>query len=52
VISPDPFDGGSIAFRVLARRIPARRYRDDGDLNGALAAAIPLVVEGKARGVW
>ena len=52
VISPDPFDGGTLAFRVLARRIPARRYRDDGDLNGALAAAIPMVVEGKARGVW
>jgi hypothetical protein len=50
LISPDPFDGGTVALRVLGRRIPMRRYEDDGDLRRAVAAATPFVVEGKARG--
>jgi hypothetical protein len=52
LIDPDPFDGATLALRVLGRRIPARRYHDDGELRDALATAIPMVVEGKARGVW
>jgi hypothetical protein len=50
VISPDPFDGGAIALRVLARRVPARRYASDADLRHALANAIPVFLEGEARG--
>jgi len=51
VVSPDPFAGATVPFRVLGRRIPARRYRDDPDLREALAAAAPIVVAGEARGV-
>lgn len=51
LISPDPFGGATVPLRVLGRRIPARRYRHDGDLHEALAAAAPMVVSGEARGV-
>ena len=50
LITPDPFGGATVPLRVLGRRIPARRYEDDGDLRAALAATTPLVVEGTARG--
>ena len=52
IVSPDPFGGGTVALRILGRRIPARRYHDDGELRDTLAAAIPIVVEGNAKGVW
>lgn len=51
LISPDPFDGASVAIRVLGRRIPARRYQHDGDLRETIAAVAPEVVTGHARGV-
>lgn len=51
VISPDPFAGASVRLRVLARRVPARRYHSDADLRRALARAIPEFLEGEARGV-
>lgn len=50
VISPDPFDGATLPLRVLARRIPARRYANAGDLQDALAAVIPEILVAKARG--
>ena len=50
VISPDPFAGGSVPLRVMARRIPARRYESDGDLRRTLQKAIPEFLEGKASG--
>jgi hypothetical protein len=50
VISPDPFAGAVVALRIIARRIPARRYDSDRDLRAAVAAAIPEVVEGQATG--
>lgn len=51
LISPDPFGGSTVTLRVLGRRIPARRYQDDGDLRSAIADAAPFVVQGHARGV-
>ena len=50
LISPDPFDGATIPLQVLGRRITARRYKSDGDVRAAVAAAPVLVVEGQARG--
>jgi hypothetical protein len=50
LISPDPFGGASVPLRVLARRIAARPYENDGDLRAALAAARPFVMEGRAVG--
>jgi hypothetical protein len=50
VISPDPFEGATVPLRVMARRIPARRYTDDGDLRAVVAAAVPEFLEGEARG--
>ncbi len=50
VIAPDPFAGGAVALRVMARRIPARPYATDADLRAAVAAAIPVFVEGEVRG--
>jgi hypothetical protein len=51
VISPDPFAGATIPLRVLGRRISARRYVDDADLRDTIAAVVPVVVSGEARGV-
>ena len=50
-ISPDPFGGVTVPLRVLARRIPARRYRHDAELCETLAATPPIVVGGEARGL-
>ena len=50
VISPDPFDGAAVPLQVIGRRIPARTYRDDADLRGALAAATPELISGNAVG--
>lgn len=50
VISPDPFDGSSVPLRVMARRVPARRYASDADLRRELAASIPEFLEGEAGG--
>jgi hypothetical protein len=51
VITPDPFGGRSVPLQVMARRIPARRYEDDGDLRRAVASAVPELLRGEARGV-
>lgn len=50
VISPDPFKGHAVPLRVLARRVPARRYTSDADLRRALANAIPEFFDGEVRG--
>jgi hypothetical protein len=50
VISPDPFAGGSVPLRIVARRVPARRYTSDADLRRTLATTIPEFLEGSARG--
>jgi hypothetical protein len=50
VISPDPFAGRSIPLRIQARRVPRRRYTSDADLRGAVASAVPEVLEGVAVG--
>lgn len=50
VVAPDPFGVASVPLRVIGRRVPARRYRDDADLRMAIAAATPEVVTGEARG--
>ena len=50
VVTPDPFGGAVVPVRVIGRRIPARRYRDDADLRATLAAVTPEVVAGQARG--
>jgi hypothetical protein len=50
VVSPDPFGGAIVPFRVLGRRIPARRYHNDADLRASLAEAVPTLIEGEARG--
>ncbi len=49
-ISPDPFAGGSLPLRVMGRRIPARRYATDAELRAAVAGAVPVIIEGDARG--
>lgn len=50
VIAPDPFAGASVPLRVMARRIPARRYSSDADLRKAVAGAVPEFLEGQATG--
>jgi hypothetical protein len=39
VITPDPFGGSRVPWRVPARRITQRRYQSDEDLREAFAAA-------------
>jgi hypothetical protein len=50
-IAPDPFAGATVPLRVLARRIPARRYDHDAALRETLAATSPIVVTGEASGM-
>jgi Protein of unknown function (DUF3891) len=50
IISPDPFAGGVVQLRVMARRIPARRYASDADLRATMAESVPEILEGTARG--
>src|SRR5436309_2287155 len=50
VIAPDPFEGRTVPLRVMARRIPSRRYVNDADLNAALAESVPEFLIGDARG--
>jgi hypothetical protein len=50
LVTPDPFGGGVVALRVMARRIPARRYTSDADLRAAMAVSVPEFLEGEARG--
>jgi hypothetical protein len=49
-ISPDPFDGATIALDVVARRIPARPYASDQDLRDTFARAASQHLTGVAVG--
>jgi hypothetical protein len=49
-VSPDPFGGMRVPFRVRARRIANRAYRDEAHLRATLRAAEDRVLEGVARG--
>jgi hypothetical protein len=49
-IAPDPFGGLAVPFDVRARRLPARRYRSDTELQDAWAAATPVTLTGLAVG--
>jgi hypothetical protein len=49
-ISPDPFDGATVALEVVARRIPARPYASDQDLRDTLAQAPSQRLTGLAIG--
>ena len=50
VITPDPFDGASVPLQVIARRIPARRYLHDADLQSTLNSSQPEFLVGTANG--
>ena len=50
LITPDPFAGERVAVRARARRIPARRYRDDLELAEALEVAASVELAGIACG--
>jgi hypothetical protein len=49
-LTPDPFAGASVAWRVPARRIPRRSYASDADLQSAYAAAPLEWLEGVIQG--
>jgi len=49
-VTPDPFGGDEVPLAVAARRIAARRYENDRDLQRTLAAAPTVVLEGVLRG--
>jgi hypothetical protein len=49
-IAPDPFGGGVVPLRIMARRIPARRYASDADLRAEVAQSVPEFLDGEARG--
>lgn len=51
LVAPDPFGGAVVPLRVMARRIPARRYASDADLRAAMAESVPEFLEGDVRGV-
>ena len=50
LITPDPFAGGVVQLRVMARRIPARSYASDADLRATMAESVPEILEGAAYG--
>jgi hypothetical protein len=49
-IAPDPFAGIKIPLRVVARRIPARRYESDLDAAAAFRDAPRVDIDGTALG--
>ena len=49
-VQPDPFAGATIELTAPARRIPARRYVSQSDLEAACDAAPRLVLRGTACG--
>ena len=50
VISPDPFSGVAVELSVAARRLPARPYWSQTDLDEAWAGAEPYQLTGLAVG--
>ncbi|WP_157899240.1 DUF3891 family protein [Luteitalea pratensis] len=49
-LTPDPFAGATVSWRVPARRIPRRPYASDDDLRGAFAAAAIESLAGQVQG--
>lgn len=50
-VSPDPFGGRDVPFRVAGRRLARRRYTSDEDLRKAYAAAPVVWTTGTLTGV-
>jgi hypothetical protein len=50
VITPDPFDGRELAIDVSARKVPLRRFVNDGDARAALQSARLITWSGSAIG--
>ena len=49
-LTPDPFAGATVSWRVPARRIPRRPYASDDDLREAFASAAIEWVTGQVQG--
>ncbi len=49
-VTPDPFDGRTVPFRVRARVIPDRRYLSDDDLQETVAHTPDTWIAGMASG--
>ena len=49
-VRPDPFEGATIELTAPARRLPARRYVSQSDLEAEYDAAPRIVLRGTARG--
>jgi hypothetical protein len=49
-VTPDPFEGRTVPFRVRARIIPDRRYLSDEDLHQTLAQTPDTWIAGTAAG--
>lgn len=50
LLTPDPFGGAEVAWRVAARRIPRRPYASDADLQSTVATAPLEWVTGRLQG--
>jgi hypothetical protein len=50
VVSPDPFDGRTVAFEIGAREMPDRTYSSDADARAAFESAAWTTLEGTIRG--
>ena len=50
ILTPDPFAGAAVSWRVPARRIPKRPYASDEDLRHACAAATIEWLAGQVQG--
>lgn len=50
VVTPDPFEGATIAAEVTARKLPDGPYRDDADLRGKLESTGIVVLKGRVSG--
>jgi len=50
VLTPDPFSGGEVPWRVAARRIPRRPYASDAELQRVVAEAPVEWVTGRLQG--
>ncbi len=50
-LTPDPFDGATIGWRVAARRVSRRAYASDADLQAAFARAPVEWISGHVQGL-
>jgi hypothetical protein len=49
-VTPDPFAGREVPFRIAARQIPSRRFQSDDDLRQALRESETIELEGTVWG--